>query len=76
MALTNDLPVRRLSLAKISVKSVAGMQEKQIMTELSIKLIDGSLVEGSTVRVSVDAAKDCLKYDVTPGILKKRRVKD
>jgi hypothetical protein len=44
------------------------------MTELSIRLIDGSLVEGSTVRVGVDIAKDCLKYDVESGILKKRRV--
>ena len=50
------------------------MQEKNVMTELSIKLIDGSLVEGSTVRVDVDTAKNCLKYDVEPGILKKRRV--
>lgn len=48
--------------------------EKKIMTELSIRLIDGSLVEGSTVRVGVDIAKDCLKYDVESGILKKRRV--
>lgn len=52
------------------------VQEKQIMTELSIKLIDGSLMEGSTVRVGVDEAKNCLTYDVEAGILKKRRVED